>query len=189
MATLPKVLINRADYQIGGGVALRSELRVHTLERLACTIHRRDESGPRQALQPTLRRTTWPFALTLQERQMRNSRPYLYRANPASFLPQFNAFWSDRCNGLAAMRPKCFFVLSALLLSGCAQVNDQFYSKKNFNSQSFVADMSECKRQNPSFVAIRGYVADRQDRTSYTDDAMVRDCMKGKGYTVELERK
>jgi hypothetical protein len=33
MATLPKVLINRADYQIGGGVALRlrtqEELKSH----------------------------------------------------------------------------------------------------------------------------------------------------------------
>jgi len=28
MATLPKVLINRADYQIGGGVHLGSELRL-----------------------------------------------------------------------------------------------------------------------------------------------------------------
>jgi len=54
------------------------------------------------------------------------------------------------------MKAKCFFALSALLMSGCAQVNDQFYSKKNFTSQSFAADMSECKRQNPSFVAIRG---------------------------------
>ena len=29
-------------------------------------------------------------------------------------------------------------------MSGCAQVNDQFYSKKNFTSQTFVADISEC---------------------------------------------
>jgi hypothetical protein len=46
------------------------------------------------------------------------------------------------------MRTKCF--MSGLLVSGCARVTDQLYSKKNFNSQSFVADMSECKRQNPS---------------------------------------
>ena len=87
------------------------------------------------------------------------------------------------------MRSKCFFALSALLMSGCAQVTDQLYSKKNFNSQSFVADMSECKRQNPSFAAIRSYVADSKDRMSHTDDAMVRDCMKEKGYTVQLETK
>ena len=90
------------------------------------------------------------------------------------------------------MKAKCFFALSALLMSGCAQVNDQFYSKKNFTSQSFAADMSECKRQNPSFVAIRGYVPDsrdHRDHNSYTDDTMVRECMKGKGYTVQLEAK
>jgi hypothetical protein len=87
------------------------------------------------------------------------------------------------------MKSKCFLLMSALLMSGCAQVNDQFYSKKNFISQSFLADISECKRQNPSFVAIRSYVADTQDRTSYSDDAMVRDCMKGKGYTVQVETK
>ena len=86
------------------------------------------------------------------------------------------------------MRSKCFFALTALLTSGCAQVTDQLYSKKNFNSQSFAADISECKRQNPSFVALRSYVADTQDRTSY-DDAMVRECMKEKGYTVQLETK
>jgi PBP1b-binding outer membrane lipoprotein LpoB len=85
------------------------------------------------------------------------------------------------------MKSKCSLVLSALFISGCAQVNDQFYSKKNFTSQTFVADMSECKRQNPFFVAIRGYVADSRDRNSYTDDTMVRECMKGKGYTVQLE--
>ena len=86
------------------------------------------------------------------------------------------------------MKSKCFLVMSSLLLSGCAQVNDQFYSKKNFTSQSFVADISECKRQNPSFVAIRSYVEETQDRT-YSDDAMVRECMKGKGYTIQVETK
>jgi len=87
------------------------------------------------------------------------------------------------------MRSKCFFALSGLLISGCAQATDQLYSKQNFNSQSFVADMSECKRQNPSFAAIRSYVTDSQDRTSHVDDVMVRDCMKEKGYTVQLETK
>jgi len=87
------------------------------------------------------------------------------------------------------MKAKCFLALSALLMSGCAQVNDEFYSKKNFTSQTFAADMSECKRQNPSFVAIRGYVPDSRDHNSYTDDTMVRECMKGKGYTVQLETK
>jgi hypothetical protein len=34
MATLPKVLINRADYQIGGGVALRLRTQDQKIERL-----------------------------------------------------------------------------------------------------------------------------------------------------------
>jgi hypothetical protein len=75
------------------------------------------------------------------------------------------------------------------LISGCAQVNNQFYSKKNFTSLSFHADVSECKRQNPSFVAIQSYVADSEDRTSYNDDAMVRDCMKAKGYDIQVQSK
>jgi hypothetical protein len=74
-----------------------------------------------------------------------------------------------------AYESKRFFVVTTLLISECAQVNDQFYSKKNFTSESFPADASECKRQNPSFVAIHSYVADSQDLTSNIDDAMVSD--------------
>ena len=87
------------------------------------------------------------------------------------------------------MRSKCFPLMTALLVAGCTQVNDQFYSKKNFTSQSFLADVSECKRLNPSFVAIQSYVADGQDRTSHVDDAMVHDCMKAKGYDIQLQTK
>ena len=85
------------------------------------------------------------------------------------------------------MKAICFFFLTTtLLISGCTQVNDQFYSKKNFTSESFRADASECKRQNRSFVAIQSYVADSRDRTSNIDDAMVRDCMKAKGYDIRV---
>jgi hypothetical protein len=100
-------------------------------------------------------------------------------------------FWrhSTRLVAGALMKSKCFLLIAALLISGCTRVNDQFYSKKNFTSQSFVADMSECKRQNPSFVAIQSHVADSQDRTLYIDDAMVRDCMKAKGYTIQVQTK
>jgi hypothetical protein len=96
---------------------------------------------------------------------------------------------STRLVAGALMKSKCFLLIAALLISGCTRVNDQFYSKKNFTSQSFVADMSECKRQNPSFVAIQSHVADSQDRTLYIDDAMVRDCMKAKGYTIQVQTK
>jgi hypothetical protein len=57
------------------------------------------------------------------------------------------------------MKAKGFLLMTTLLISGCAQVNDQFYSKKNFTSESFRADASECKRQNPFFAAIQSYVA------------------------------
>ena len=87
------------------------------------------------------------------------------------------------------MKSKCFLLMTALLISGCTQVNDQFYSKKNFTSQSFRADVSECKRQNPSFVAIQSYVADSQDGTSNIDNSMVRDCMKAKGYDIQVQTK
>jgi hypothetical protein len=89
----------------------------------------------------------------------------------------------------APMKSKFLLMIAAPLISGCAQVNDQFYSKKNFTSDSFAVDISECKRRNPSFVAIQGRVADSQDRNSYIDDAMVRDCMKAKGYTVQVQTK
>ena len=49
---------------------------------------------------------------------------------------------------------------SALLLSGCSQINEQFYSKKAFNSQSFDADIAECKHQNTSFMALQSPPAD-----------------------------
>ena len=78
--------------------------------------------------------------------------------------------------------------MTALLLFGCSQISDQYYSKKNFTTQSFRADLSKCKGQNPSFVAIRT-LRGSKDRNSYIDDAMVRECMKDKGYTIHVEIK
>ena len=75
---------------------------------------------------------------------------------------------------------------SALLVAGCSQVIDQFYSKKNFNTQSFNADISECNEQNPSFVAMHIDAAEPKEQV---DDAMVRECMKAKGYAVQIETK
>jgi uncharacterized protein YceK len=73
---------------------------------------------------------------------------------------------------------------SALLLSGCSQISEHFYSKKTFNSRSFDADIAECKHQNASFMALQNPPADVKERA---DDAMVRECMKAKGYTIETE--
>ena len=36
---------------------------------------------------------------------------------------------------------------SALLLSGCSQISEHFYSKRNFNSQAFETEIAESKRQ------------------------------------------
>ena len=61
--------------------------------------------------------------------------------------------------------------------------------EEEFYQRFFRADASECKRQNRSFVAIQSYVADSQDRKSNIDDAMVRDCMKAKGYDIRVQTK
>ena len=36
-------------------------------------------------------------------------------------------------------------LISALLAGGCSQVIDQYYSKEDFDTQSFSADIAECK--------------------------------------------
>jgi hypothetical protein len=39
---------------------------------------------------------------------------------------------------------------SALLVSGCSQIIDYHYSKSDFTTRSFDADIAQCKRQNTS---------------------------------------
>ncbi len=77
-------------------------------------------------------------------------------------------------------------LISALLVAGCSQVIDQFYSRKDFNAQSFRTDISQCKKRNPSFVAMR---MNTVESNAPFDDAMVRECMKARGYTVQLQTK
>jgi hypothetical protein len=58
---------------------------------------------------------------------------------------------STRLVAGALMKAKGFLLMTTLLISGCAQVNDQFYSKKNFTSESFRADASDVNaRIHPS---------------------------------------
>jgi hypothetical protein len=95
-------------------------------------------------------------------------------------------FCGWRCAVGVLMKVVSTVLTSALLLAGCSQVIDQFYSKKNFDAQSFNADISECKERNPSFVAMRVDAAEPKDQV---DDAMVGECMKAKGYIVQLETK
>ena len=80
------------------------------------------------------------------------------------------------------MRVMGTLLTSALLLSGCSQVSEHFYSKKSFNSQSFEADIADCKRQNVAFMALASQPSDAKERA---DDVMVRECMRAKGYTIE----
>jgi hypothetical protein len=63
------------------------------------------------------------------------------------------------------MRAAGFLVGSTLFLMGCSQAIDYTYSKRNFTNSTFEADLSACRRAQP-------------------DDAMVRDCMKTKGYKI-----
>jgi PBP1b-binding outer membrane lipoprotein LpoB len=77
-------------------------------------------------------------------------------------------------------------LVSALLLTGCSQAIDYFYSKDNFTARSFDADLSECRRQSPSIAALQASVAEQRVEI---DDAIVRDCMTAKGYKIETETK
>jgi len=85
------------------------------------------------------------------------------------------------------MKTASVVLIGALLLANCSQAIDQLYSKKNFTAESFNADISECKHQNPTFAAMQSYGAEQRDRQMQVDDAMVRECMKGKGYSVQIE--
>jgi uncharacterized protein YceK len=80
------------------------------------------------------------------------------------------------------MRVVSIVLTSALLLSACSRISEHFYSKKGFDSQSFEADVAECKRQNSSFLTLQSPAADVKERA---DDVMIRECMKAKGYTIE----
>jgi hypothetical protein len=108
----------------------------------------------------------------------------------AGALPQLGRFLRTLSRLVCAvgvrMKAVSAVLTSALLLAGCSQVIDQFYSKENFDLQSFNADISECKERNPSFVTMHVDAAEPKDQV---DDAMVRECMKAKGYMVQLETK
>jgi uncharacterized protein YceK len=109
----------------------------------------------------------------------------------ASLLPQFGLLFAGAFSSLACavgglMKAVSALLASGILLAGCSQVIDQFYSKENFNMRSFNADISECKEQNPSVVAMHIDAAESREQV---DDAMVRECMKAKGYAVQIETK
>jgi PBP1b-binding outer membrane lipoprotein LpoB len=71
------------------------------------------------------------------------------------------------------MRVMGTVLTSALLLSGCSQISEHFYSKKNFNSQSFEGDIADCKRQNVAFMALASSAFRREGAGRRCDDPRV----------------
>jgi hypothetical protein len=106
----------------------------------------------------------------------------------ARMLPQFGYFCGTHCWSVSTigglMKLFSSVLTIALLVAGCSQVIDQFYSKRNFDTQSFNADISECKERNASLVAMH---VDAVEPDNQVDDATVRECMKAKGYMIQLE--
>ena len=82
------------------------------------------------------------------------------------------------------MRAICFLLGSTFLLGSCSQAIDYTYSKKNFTSPTFKSDLFKCRDQRSSIAA---YQTTQQEQRAQLDNAMVRDCMKAKGYKIEME--
>jgi ABC-type uncharacterized transport system involved in gliding motility auxiliary subunit len=82
------------------------------------------------------------------------------------------------------MRAMGFLLASNLFLTACSQVINYTYSKKNFTSPTFETDLSACRHQSPSISAFQ---ATPPDQRAQLDDAMVRDCMKTRGYKIDTE--
>lgn len=78
------------------------------------------------------------------------------------------------------MRETCLVLGCALMLGDCSQASNYTYSKRNFTSPTFEADLSECKRHHSPMSA---YQTEPQE----LHEAQVRDCMKAKGYRIETE--
>jgi hypothetical protein len=83
------------------------------------------------------------------------------------------------------MKAACCLFGSNLLLAACSEAASYTYSKANFTSPAFKADLSACKHFKSSTV----YRAGAGGREAALDDATVGECMKAKGYTVQLETK
>src|ERR1700753_2553361 len=69
-------------------------------------------------------------------------------------------------------------------LADCSQVIDYTYSRKNFASPTFEADLTACKRQSPPISAFQN---PPQEKRAQLDDTAVQDCMVTKGYKIETE--
>jgi hypothetical protein len=84
------------------------------------------------------------------------------------------------------MKATVFVVGSTLFLAACSQAINYTYSKRNFASPTFEADLSACKHHKSPVTA---YQASPREQQAQLDDATVRDCMKEKGYKIDMETK
>jgi hypothetical protein len=86
--------------------------------------------------------------------------------------------------GTCVMRAAAVLVGSVFVLTACSQTIDYTYSRKNFSSSTFEADLSTCKHRNPSISAFQTPPQEKRDQL---DDTAVRDCMMAKGYKIGTE--
>ena len=82
------------------------------------------------------------------------------------------------------MKATGFLLGSTLLLAACSQAINYTYSRKNFTSPTFEADLAACKLHKSTITAYQKIPREQQPPL---DDAAVRDCMKAKGYKIETE--
>jgi hypothetical protein len=82
------------------------------------------------------------------------------------------------------MKAMGFLLGSALFLAACTRAINYTYSKKNFTSPTFEADLSACKHGKSP---VTSYQEVPRGQQPLLDDATVRDCMKAKGYKIETE--
>jgi hypothetical protein len=80
------------------------------------------------------------------------------------------------------MKATCLLLGCVVVLADCSQAIDYTYSKRNFWSSTFEADLSACRHRSPSISAFQ---TPSQEQRTQLDDAAVRDCMMTKGYKTE----
>jgi hypothetical protein len=86
--------------------------------------------------------------------------------------------------GTCVMRTAAVLVGSVFVLAACSQTIDYTYSRRNFSSSTFEADLSACKHQSPS---ISDYKTPPREQDAQLNDAAVRECMMAKGYKIGTE--
>ena len=97
-----------------------------------------------------------------------------------SLLKKLKELWAP-----SQMKAACCLFGSNLLLAACSEAASYTYSKANFTSPVFKADLAACKH----FKSSTAYRAGPGGREPALDDATVGECMKSKGYIVRLETK